>query len=91
MLLAPAAYQVPEAAARWLYCDNILVLAHQEPELATMVNSWCRVLKDHPAGPLLPTVVGPRKVSDGSGPRLGTVITRVEDLTDNRIRLLSEV
>ena len=65
MLLAPAAYQVPEAAARWLYCDNILVLAHQEPELAAMVNSWRRVLKDHPAGPLSPTVEGPWTVSDG--------------------------
>lgn len=65
MLLAPVAHQVPEAAARWFYCDNILVLAHQETELAAMVNSWCRALRDHPAGPLQPTEAGPWKVSDG--------------------------
>ncbi len=64
-MLAPMLHDLELGPARWLYGDNLLILAPGKAELTQSVEHVCHGLWSHPAGPLRPEVEGPHSVSGG--------------------------
>ena len=55
-LLAPALSALPMCGRCVSYADNILVMAKTENEFALMMDKLGGLLKEHPAGPLMPRI-----------------------------------
>jgi hypothetical protein len=64
-MLMPILHGLKLGPAKWLYGDNLLILAPTEAELSKAVERVCHGLLEHPAGPLYPEIDGPHPATKG--------------------------